>query len=69
MRQTSEPLFVAASSQAYVERAVELAASPAKRAETASRIAAFADGAEHVATDIARTIEQKGRAALSKAAA
>jgi hypothetical protein len=60
--------LVAPSPQAYVERAVDLAVSPAKRTETALRIAALADGAKHVAMDIAKTIEQAGRAELGKAA-
>jgi hypothetical protein len=61
--------LVATSPQAYVERAVGLAVAPEKRAENASRVAAIADGAKHGAIDIAKAIEQAGRAALGKAAA
>jgi protein O-GlcNAc transferase len=55
--------------QAYIERAVDLAALPAKRAEAASRMATLADGAKHIPLEIAKAIELAGRAALGKAAA
>jgi protein O-GlcNAc transferase len=61
--------FVAPTAHSYVQRAIELAASPARRTAAAGRSALLADRGKHVAAEIAAAIEQAGRAALSKAAA
>jgi hypothetical protein len=61
--------LVGATVQAYVQRASELAASPAERVAATGRAAALADSGKHVAADIAAAIEQAVRAALGMAAA
>jgi hypothetical protein len=61
--------FVAPTAHSYVQRAIDLAASPAKRTAAVGRLTLLADRGKHVAAEIAAAIEQAGRAALSKAAA
>jgi protein O-GlcNAc transferase len=61
--------LVATTAQSYVQRALELAASPTQRKTATTRSAALAERGKRVAGAIAATIEQAGRAALDKAAA